>query len=274
MPEIILPTKPRKPENYNPRLLILFGRVKSGKSSCAASLADNLIIDLEDGYRALEAMVVRARNVHDIFAIRQAIEDKIRQTGKQPYRFITIDNSSRLEEMCLEYAAAKYRRTPMGTTFGLKRDRDRNIIRVNGEPVIDPSADVRQLPSGQGWLYIREAVKDVIHMFLPLCQTLILICHVKDRQIQMDGAECSELAVDLSGKLGDIICGEADAVGSVFREKNKTIISFDGSGNTLREARPLHLRGKRFVVGESDKDNNAKFDLSPLFLNGSSPHIS
>lgn len=266
MSDIILPTKPRKPESYNPRLFILFGRPKSGKSSCAASLSGNLILDLEGGYRALEAMVIRIRNIQDLFAVREAIEEKIRQCGKQPYQRITIDNATRLEEMCLQLAAAKYRRTPMGATFGYKRDKDRNIIRVNGQPVVDPSADVRQLPSGQGWLYIREAVKDVIHMFQPLCQTLILVCHTKDRQVQIDSTEGTELAVDLSGKLGDILCGEADAIGYVYREKNRTIISFDGGGNTLREARPLHLRGKRFVVGESDKDNNLRMDMDQLFI--------
>lgn len=264
--EIILPMKPRKPENYNPRLLILFGRPKNGKSSCVASLKDNLILDLEDGYRSLEAMVIRIRNIQDLFAVRKAIEEKTKQDGKQPYRYITIDNSTRLEELCLGYAAAKYRKTPMGVNFGYKRDKDKNVIRINGEPVIDPNADVRQLPSGQGWLYIREAVKEVIHMFLPLCQTLILVCHVKDRQIQIDSTEGTELAVDLSGKLGDILCGEADAIGFVYREKNRTVISFNGGGNTLREARPLHLRGRRFVVGESDKDNNLRMDMNKLFL--------
>lgn len=267
--EIILPTERRKAQNYNPRLLVLFGFPKSGKSSCVASLDNNLIIDLEDGYRALEVMTVPARDIYDIFAIKAALEKKIKETGTKPYQFITIDNASRLEEMCLVYAAALYRKTPMGQNWGTLRDKDNNPIKKDGKIVPDPKADVRLLPNGSGYLYLRNALKEVIHMFQPLCDTLILVCHVKDKQIQMNGAESTELVVDLAGKLGDIICGEADAVGFVYREGNKTIISFEGGVGHIREARPLHLRGRQFIVGESDENNVLKMDMSKIFINGS-----
>ena len=266
--EITLPTERRKAQTYNPRLLILFGRPKSGKSSAVASLDNNLIIDLEDGYRSLEVMSVDARSVADIFAIRAKINEEIKKTGKRPYRFITIDNATRLEEMCLSYAAQLYRNTQMGAKWGLKRDRNGNLILVDGKPVPDPKADVRQLPNGGGYLYLRNALKEVIHMFMPpLCETLILVCHVKDRQVNLNNQESTEYSVDLAGKLADIICGEADAIGFIYREKNKTIVSFAGGDGTLREARPAHLRGKQFVVGESDENNNLKMDLSQIFIN-------
>jgi len=264
--EIILPTERSEAESYNPRLMVLFGLPKSGKSSCVASLDDNLIIDLEDGYRALSVMKVQVRNVSDIFAVRAAIQKKAAELGKNPYRFITIDNATRLEEMCLEYAAALYRKLPMAQNWGLKRDKEGNLVRVNGKTVPDPKADVRTLPNGSGYLYLRNALKDVIDMFQGLCDTLILVCHVKDKQIQMNGAESTELAVDLAGKLGDIICGKADAVGFVYREKNNTIISFEGGEGHIREARSPHLRGKRFIVGTSDENNVLTMDMSKIFL--------
>ena len=49
---IELPTERSVVDNYNPRLLIIFGKPKCGKSSFVAAIDDNLIIDLEDGYRA------------------------------------------------------------------------------------------------------------------------------------------------------------------------------------------------------------------------------
>lgn len=265
--EITLPTKRQKAQNYNPRLLVLFGRPKSGKSSAVASLDSNLIIDLEDGYRALSVMAVSARSVSDMFAIRAAVQRKIKEIGKLPYRFITIDNATRLEEMCLSYAAQLYRNTQMGAKWGLKRDANGNLLLVDGKPVPDPKADVRQLPNGSGYLYLRNALKEVIHMFMPpMCETLILVCHVKDRQINLNNQESTEYTVDLAGKLADIICGEADAVGFIYREKNKTIVSFAGGDGTLREARPAHLRGKQFVIGESDENDNLKMDLSQIFI--------
>ena len=102
---IELPTQRREAQQYNPRLLVLFGKPKSGKSTLMASLEDNLIIDLEDGYRALSVMSVPAFSANTLFEIKQALYEKAMKDNKYPYRFITIDNATRLEEMALPYAA-------------------------------------------------------------------------------------------------------------------------------------------------------------------------
>lgn len=265
MSNIVLPTERRKATDYNPRLMVLFGKPKCGKSTLMASLNNNLIIDLEDGYRALDVMCVQARNANDIFQIKAAIEQKNQENGGNFYRFITIDNATRLEEMSLIYAAHLYRQTSMGQSWGYKKDRIGNILMENGKKVIDPKADVRQLPNGAGYLYLRQALKEMVNMFKPLCDTLILVCHVKDKQIKKNDEETSEMAVDLAGKTGDIICGEADAIGYVSRQENKTILSFKGGDNNIRGSRPLHLREKAFVVAESDEDGNLKVDMSEIF---------
>ena len=266
MSNIVLPTERRKATDYNPRLMVLFGKPKCGKSSLMASLDSNLIIDLEDGYRALDVMCVQARNAADIFNIKAAIEQKNQEVGKNFYRFITIDNATRLEEMSLFYANALYRKTSMGQAWGYKKDKIGNILQdANGKPIIDPKADVRLLPNGAGWLYMRKALKEMVAMFQPLCDTLILVCHVKDKQIKKNDTETTEMLVDLAGKVGDLICGEADAIGYVSRQDNQTILSFKGGDNNIRGSRPLHLREKAFVVGESDDDGNLKIDMSPIF---------
>ena len=264
--EITLPTERQKPENYNPKLLILFGLPKSGKSSAVASLDDNLVIDLEDGYRALSVMRVKAENINDVFAVKAALDKKMKETGKIPYKFITIDNATRLEEMSLPFAASLYRKTSMGATWGYKKDSIGNILLENGRKVVDPKADVRQLPNGAGYLYMRQALKEMINMFRPLCDTLILVCHVKDKQIKKNDEETTEMVVDLAGKTGDIICGEADAIGYVSRQGNKTLLTFKGGDNNIRGSRPLHLREKVFEVASSDEDGNLKVDMSKIFL--------
>lgn len=264
---IELPMERSMPENFNPRLLVLFGKPKSGKSSLVASIDNNLIIDLEDGYRALSVMKVQARSIKDLLETRQAIIDKGKELGKAPYKYITIDNASRLEEMILPYAADLYRKTPMGATWGLLLKNGVPQKTKEGQFIVDPKADVRTLPNGAGYLYFREAIRNALKWFMPpICETLILVCHTKDKQIRVNGEEMSEMSVDLAGKTADIVCGEADAVGYIYRESNKTYLSFEGGDNTIREARPLHLRGKKFLVAESDADNNVKFDSSKLFL--------
>ena len=84
--------------------------------------------------------------------------------------------------------------------------------------------------------------------------------------INIEGQEMSEMTLDLTGRLGDIICGEADAIGYVYRKKNETIISFEGGSNIVREARAPHLRGKNIVVAESDEDGEITFHMDRIFL--------
>ena len=236
-----------------------------------ASIDNNLIIDLEDGYRALDVMAVQARSANDIFEIKNLIAQKNEENGGKPfYRFITIDNATRLEEMSIPYAADLYRNTPMGAGFGLMKDSKGMIMKnpKNNQPIIDPKADVRLLPNGSGYLYLRKAIRQMIDMFKPLCETLILVTHVKDKQIRKDSQEMSELSVDLAGKTGDIICGEADAIGMIYRDGNKTYVSFEGGDNTIKEARCPHLRGKKILVAESNEnDDDVKFDTSKIFIN-------
>lgn len=243
---LVLPKEKNKPKVNNPRFLILYGKPKSGKTTIAAALNFNLIIDLEGGSEYLSALSVQARNINDLGAISNAIKAEIASTGKKPYKFITIDNATRLEEMCLDYARILYMQTPMGKTY--KGD------------------DIRTLPNGSGYMYLRQAVRKVIDMFRELCDNFILIGHTKDKMINKEGEELTEMALDLVGKLGDIICGEADAVGYIYRKKNETIISFEGGDNTIREARAPHLRGQKIVIAESDENNNVTVHWDRIYL--------
>lgn len=260
-----LPKVKSKVVDYNPSFTIIYGRPKCGKSTLMASLEDNLIIDLEDGYKSLEVLKIQARSYNDLKEIRNLVIQKgiedgcTRDNGKKPYKFITIDNATRLEEFCLSEAARLYRETPMGKAFG-------KIKTPDGKLIDDPNADVRTLPNGSGYTYTRMAVSNAIRMFKPLCNTLILIAHVKDKLINKDGQDMNEMAIDLAGKLGDILCGEADAIGFTYRTGNKTILSFKGGDNIIREARPLHLRNKEFTVIESDENGEIHVDMSQIFI--------
>lgn len=243
---IVLPKEKVKAKVENPRFLIIFGKPKAGKTTLASKLDNNLIIDLEGGSEFLEALAVQARSVKDLGEIANAIREEIKSTGKKPYKYITLDNASRLEEICLSYAATLYRQTPMGKNYS--------------------GNDVRTLPNGSGYMYLQQAVRKVIDMFRDLCDNFILIGHLKDKMINKEGEELSEMSLDLVGKLANIICGEADAVGYVYRKKNETYISFEGGDNSVREARAPHLRGKNIVIAESDDNNNIKVYWDKIYL--------
>lgn len=233
---ITLPTSKVPAVSINPKFLIVYGRPKSGKTSALAQLENNLIIDLEGGSTFIDAMAIQCRNISDLGDAAQAIRAKNKEVGHNFYNHITIDNATRLEEICLSYAATLYRQSPVGKNW--KGD------------------DVRTLPNGSGYFYIRQAVRKVIDMFKELCDEFILVGHVKDVQIDNNGEELSEMALDLVGKLSAIICGEADAVGLVYRKGNETHISFKGGDGSIKEARAPHLRGQDIVIAKGNDDGS------------------
>ena len=233
---LILPTEKVPASSVNPQFLILYGRPKAGKTSAIAQLDSNLIIDLEGGSKFIDAMAIQARSIKDLGEIASAIRQKNNEVGHSFYKRITIDNATRLEEICLSYAATLYRQTPIGKNW--KGD------------------DVRTLPNGSGYFYLRQAVQKVISMFRELCDEFILIGHVKDVMIDNNGEELSEMALDLVGKLSSIVCGEADAVGLVYRKGNETHISFKGGDGTIKEARARHLQGEDIVIATGNDDKS------------------
>jgi len=231
---LILPTTKVPATSTNPKFLIIYGRPKAGKTSCLAQLDNNLIIDLEGGSTFIDAMAIQCRSVEDLGEAAKAIRAKNAEVGHAFYRRITIDNATRLEEICLSYALRLYQATPMGKSY--------------------KGNDVRTLPNGGGYFYIRQAVRNVIDMFKGLCDEFILVGHVKDTQVNNNGEELSEMSLDLVGKLSSIICGEADAVGLLYRKGNETHISFKGGDGTPKEARAPHLRGQDIVVATGNED--------------------
>jgi len=243
---IVLPTEKVKAKVNNPRFLIIYGRPKTGKTSCVAALDNNLIIDLEGGSEFLDCLSIQARSVNDLADIANAIRTKIKETGVNPYKYITLDNATRLEEICLPYAATLYKQQPQGKSW--------------------QGNDVRLLPQGAGYQYIRLAVRKVIDMFKELTENLILIGHTKDKLINKNGEDMTEMSLDLVGKLGDIICGEADAVGFMYRKGNQTIVNFDSGDDTTKGARAPHLREQRIVLAESDENKNLTFHWDKIYL--------
>lgn len=242
---MILPTVKKEVENKNPKFLVYFGKPKVGKSTIASLLENNLIIDLEDGYAHLSALVVKAESVEDLSEIAKAITEKNKEIGGYAYKYITIDNGTALEEMVLPLALKLYRETPMGKSY---------------------TGDVRKLPNGAGYLYLREAFFKIIKVFQKLTDHLILICHTKDSIINKEGKELNEMSLDLTGKLARLVAANADAIGYLYRQKNETIMNFDGGGDAIVEARQKHLRGKEIVVAKSDENNEIRAFWDKIYL--------
>jgi hypothetical protein len=250
-----LPTEKIKPISNNPKFLILFGKPKCGKTTAVSFLENALIIDLEKGSNYVEALKVECNNFEDLKKLKKALIEKNKEVGGFAYKYGVIDTATKLEDLILPLALDLYRKTPMGSDFGL-----------NEKTGVLEFADVRGLSHGAGYLYIREAFKMVVDGFKPLFEYIILLGHTKDRNVNKKGKELSEQSLDLSGKLERIISADADAIGYVYREENKTIINFNGGSDFVTEARPLHLRGKEITILESDENNNLTSHWDRIYI--------
>lgn len=242
-----LPTEKNKIQEENPKFMILFGKPKSGKTTIVSGLEDCLIIDLEEGTNYIESLSIKINNTEEIVKLFSLLNEKKKESnGEYVYKYGVIDTATKLEELILPIALRDYKTTPMGKSF--KGD------------------DVRTLPNGAGYLYIRNAFKKVVNSFKPFFKYFILLGHTKDKSINKGGKELSEQSIDLSGKLERIISAEADALGYVYRLKNKTVVNFNGGGDFIVEARPVHLRGKEFIVAESDEQGNMSFNWDQIYV--------
>ena len=234
---ITLPTTKVPATSTNPQYLVLYGLPKAGKTGAVAQLENNLIVDLEGGSKFIDALAIQARTINDLGEIAQAIRAKNEEVGHNFYKHITIDNATRLEDICMSYACTLYRQTELGKNW--------------------KGTDVTTLARGAGYKYLRDAVKKVIDMFKDLCDEFILIGHVKDSITDKEGEEVNAKEIDLVGKLGKIVCGMADAVGYVYRKDNETHISFKSGGDgTIMEARARHIAGRDIVIATGNEDGS------------------
>lgn len=233
---LTLPTSKIPASTTNPKFLVLIGREKVGKTSSLAQLDNNLIIDLEGGSTFVDAMAIQCRTISDLGEAASAIRAKNKEVGHNFYRHITIDNATSLEEICLGYAATLYRQQPVGKNW--------------------TGTDVRTLPQGSGYYYLRTAVLKVIDMFKELCDEFILVGHIKDTIIDdpSTGEELTERSLDLVGKLAGMVCRRCDGVGYMYRSGNEVHIKFKADKNIAMGCRSDHLRNKDIVISEMDDE--------------------
>ena len=233
---LTLPTSKIPASTTNPKFLVLIGREKVGKTSALAQLDNNLIIDLEGGSTFVDAMAIQCRTISDLGEAASAIRAKNKEVGHNFYKHITIDNATSLEEICLGYAATLYRQQPMGKNW--------------------TGTDVRTLPQGSGYYYLRTAVLKVIDMFKELCDEFILVGHIKDTIVDdpATGEELTERSLDLVGKLAGMVCRRCDGVGYMYRSGNEVHIKFKADKNIAMGCRSEHLKNKDIVISEMNDE--------------------
>ena len=222
---IVLPTVKEKATRVNPKRLLVYSKPKTGKTTAFAGLDNNLLIDLENGADYVEAMKLKVNSLKELYDAGKAIKE----AGK-PYKYITIDTVTALEEMIMPLAVKLYKNTSMGKSY-------------DGDNVLS-------LPNGAGYLYIRQAFFQVLDFIDTLAPHIILSGHIKDKQVDDKGEMVMSANIDLTGKIKSLICANSDAIGYMYRKDNKTILSFKTNEEVTCGARPEHLRNEEIVISE------------------------
>jgi len=95
---------------------------------------------------------------------------------------------------------------------------------------------------------------------------VILLGHVKDKSIEKEGKEVTARELALTGKLSSITCANADAIGFIYREGNKCIITFETNNELICGARPAHLRNRKFTISEEAVDGTLTTYWDRIFI--------
>ena len=238
---IVLPTKKVKAERTNPKRLVIYSKPKTGKTSAFAGLDDNLIIDLENGSDYVDALKIKVESLQELLEAGKAIKE----AGK-PYKYVTVDTVTALEDMVMPLAIKLYKQTSMGKNY-------------DGDNVLS-------LPNGAGYLYLRQAFFQVLDFIDTLAPHIILSGHIKDKQVDDKGEMVLAANIDLTGKIKSLICANADAIGYMYRKGNKTILSFKTSEEVTCGARPEHLRNEEIVVSELTEKGELEFHWDKIYV--------
>jgi len=250
----LLPDKNSTVTVVNPTTLVLFGGTKQGKTTMVANLEDNLIIDLEGGTRYYECMAidvpgVAAKNEVTPWSVIKDIvldlKEYKKKHGKNKYKRITLDTAGVLEDMTMPYAIGLYKAEPRNKNYQGK--------------------NLKTVPNGAGWAYIRDGFFNTLAMFQLYCDTLIIVAHTKAKTINKGGQELEVTDIDVSGKMSQMLAAKAEAIALVYRKDNKTMFSFKGDQFVVSGARPKHLKEQEFVMCESDENLDLTFFWDKVF---------
>ena len=250
---IELPKEIKKTKNKNPKTMIIYGVPKSGKTTALSKLKNCLIVDTESGTEFIDGAYVMQvpENLGEVgkFKWLKELANKIKEEGK-PYDYVVIDTLSKLDEWAEWVGTYKYMKSTRGKKFNRKDNNEKN-------PMWDRSDDnyesVHTLGEGYGYRWSREAILDMVDTLKDLGKICtIFVCHVTDKLVaKTNSSEVMTRDLALTGKVRLILPRDVDAIGNVYNEDGKLMVSFVGSEDKVGGVRAEHLTGYK---GELDWD--------------------
>lgn len=213
-----LPTTRTQAIRQDPWLLTLFGPTKVGKTTLISMLENCLVIDTESGSDFLSGLFVKANNVRELGEIVKSIKE-----SSHKYDYLAVDTIDRVVDMMEDYVIKRY-----------NYENKKNINTI---------ADI---PYGGGYALLRTAVMDFITELKKISKRVILVGHRKKTIIGDTSVELTVASMDLPGKIKNLVSADSDAIGMIYRDGDKLMISFKASEETEVGSRCAHLTGQIF----------------------------
>ena len=206
----------RKVISEDPKVMLLYGAPKVGKTTVLSQLEDCLIIDTEQGAGMVEGYIQEVNNREELIAILKEAKE-----GHE-YKYVAIDTIDKIADWA-----------------------DKSVCQEEGVSA------VQDLAFGKGFAMSRDKVLNTIKILRQIFPHVILIGHRKWAQAVVDGkAIVQPESLDLTGKLKNMIMADCDAIGYVYRdeEKGDLMVSFKANEALEAGSRSPHLRGKQMKL--------------------------
>jgi len=216
-----LPKEKIKAERKSPKLFFIYGPEKVGKTTALSQLDECLILDLEEGSDFVDALKLKANSPVEMYEIGKEI-----QKQGLPYKYIAIDTLDKLEEWAEARALIEYKASVIGRNF-------------DGKSVLE-------LPQGGGYYWLRRSFFNMLDFLISLAPNVILVGHVREKSIEKKGKEVNASDINLTGKIKSMVAAKSDAIGYLYREDGKLMITFDTRDEIKCGSRCDHLRGQTF----------------------------
>lgn len=220
-------------KNTNPETLLIYGPPKVGKTTEMAKLTrmkNFLLIDLEpkDGSKYVEGRKVNIVNwkkenypkLQDWQAFLMLITG-LESTDR--YEGIIIDNLSRLEDYCKEWAMRDWNATQTGVSVQNKR-------KAEG---IDPIRDPYNIPGemgSPGYGLVREKFMHMKYLIEKTSDKIVYVGHTKLKLKPKSHSEDEDVEIqtkelDLTGQMKRIMMQHVSCIGYFYRPGGKMMIS-------------------------------------------------
>lgn len=201
---------------------------------------------MENGSQYVSGYTVKATTYMDLYKIAKALKEE-----EHDFKFVVLDTVTALEDIALELAAKRYQEAPVGKNWE------------------GTGKDILKLPNGSGYYWSRLAMQEIIGWFEKVTENLILVGHVKDKMVSEGGTELSLKALDLQGKVSNILSAKSDAICYLYRdtENGNLMANFGDMNAVLTGARMPHLAGKTILLAERAQDDNGDWKIKTYWEN-------